>query len=89
MARRQQIQNPFQISMVELKERLKVCDEQNNYFRELECDTERSISYKESRRQKKRAKKTWRSLAEVKLHMRQGQRRKPNLGTGRRSKRLS
>jgi hypothetical protein len=34
VARRQQIQNPFQISMVELKERLKVCDEQNNYFRE-------------------------------------------------------
>jgi hypothetical protein len=32
-ARRQQIQNPFQISMAELKARLEVCEEQNNYFR--------------------------------------------------------
>jgi uncharacterized protein (UPF0332 family) len=29
---RQQIQNPFQISMAELKARLEVCEEQNNYF---------------------------------------------------------
>jgi hypothetical protein len=33
-ARRQQIQNPFQILMAELKARLEVCEEQNNYFRE-------------------------------------------------------
>jgi hypothetical protein len=32
-ARRQQIQNPFQVSMAELKARLEVCEEQNNYFR--------------------------------------------------------
>ncbi len=32
-ARRQQIQNPFQISMAELKARLEVCEERNNYFR--------------------------------------------------------
>ncbi len=32
-ARRQQIQKPFQISMAELKARLEVCEEQNNYFR--------------------------------------------------------
>ena len=32
--RRQQIQNPFQISMAELKVRLEVCEKQNNYFRE-------------------------------------------------------
>jgi len=32
--RRQQIQNPFQILMAELKVRLEVCEKQNNYFRE-------------------------------------------------------
>jgi hypothetical protein len=33
-ARMQQIQNPFQISMAELKARLEVCEEQNSYFGE-------------------------------------------------------
>jgi hypothetical protein len=32
-ARKQGIKEPFQISMVELKTRLEVCKEQNNYFR--------------------------------------------------------
>ena len=32
-ARKQGIMNPFQISMAELKTRLEVCEEQNNYFR--------------------------------------------------------
>ena len=32
-ARKQGIKNPLQISMTELKTRLEVCDERNNYFR--------------------------------------------------------
>jgi len=32
-ARKQGIKNPFQISMTELKTRLEVCEERNNYFR--------------------------------------------------------
>ncbi len=33
-ARKQGIKKPFQISMAELKTRLEVCEERNNYFRE-------------------------------------------------------
>jgi hypothetical protein len=55
-ARRQQIQNPFQISMAELKARL-VRNKTTTSGR-MENDIKRNISYKESRRQEKRAKKT-------------------------------
>jgi hypothetical protein len=80
--------------MAELEARLEVCEEQNNYFREHgERYRKKHLIHRvgQGRRggkdlgyHQKGAGPSF--LEEVTLHMRQGQRWKPNIGTGRRTK---